>query len=135
MQVTRRLALLLTLGGLATLVEASEVVWTTKVHAEHNADAVLPIPFESRGWGDPFVPSHASSATEGHAARAEHPHFQIQAPWAADLLAADAKIIELVREPTGWAFAHEAPVYDPETDVRMARGWRAVHGASERWWW
>lgn len=105
-------------SAIAPLGRATEAAWSTKVHAEHLVDAVLPLPFDSRPWAQPYVPSHGSSAEKGHRATEAHPHFQIQASYAADLLDADAKIIELTRETTGWAFAHEAPVYDPETDVR-----------------
>lgn len=114
----RAIQLVAAQGALATLAQASDVVWSTKVHAEHTNDAVLPLPFDSRGWAHPHVPSHSSSAQSGHEATEQAPHFQIQASWSSDLLRHDAKIIELVREPTGWAFAHEAPVYDPESDVR-----------------
>ncbi|KDN39940.1 calcium-dependent phosphotriesterase [Tilletiaria anomala UBC 951] len=110
------------LAAATTSTVASNAVGPAPVlYVDLAREASLPVPFTGRDIFVPYVPASIANVSVGasrnqHDALAATPHFQIRnAKLARTILTPDARMVQLVYEP-GYAFAHEAVTYFPNTD-------------------
>jgi gluconolactonase len=79
----------------------------SQAHHIQSTSAVLPIPFTSRNYSQPWILDESTS---------ESSPFHIFDPRAQRLVNNESNVLLLVENKEDYAFAHEAPVYFADTD-------------------
>lgn len=103
---------------------ASGILASQHLYVDLHAEASHGKPYDqARNYSEPYVPTHllgGQAASLNFTQVASEPHFQIfDRDLAEAILAPNTTITQILKNDDDYWWAHEAPIYFPQTDVRL----------------